>query len=191
MRQGIGIDFGTTNSTVALYDGERVRYLPLEAVVGGEVMPTALYLSRERQASVGRAAIDRYTRDNNGRTVRLSAGVVGAIEVTVAGTVDTDTNIERFGGAITNCFDVHAWTDQELPGRLFRSMKRWLGSATIDRVRVFDASYRIEALATPVLARMGEAIAEGAAGAGRRSTSVGRSATKDAPRTRVRSLSRA
>jgi len=166
MPQGVGIDFGTTNSTVALYDGEHVRYLQLEPVAGGEVMPTALHLSRERKAAVGRAAIERYTRDNNGRTVQLSAELVGAIEVTVAGTLSTDTNIARFGGAITNSFDVHAWTDQELPGRLFRSVKRWLGSATVDRVRVFDANYRIVALTTPVLARMGEAIAAEAGGAG-------------------------
>ena len=43
---GIGVDFGTTNSAVAVYDGARVRYLSLEPVDGGEVMPTALYLSR-------------------------------------------------------------------------------------------------------------------------------------------------
>ena len=97
--QGIGIDFGTTNSSVALYDGKRLRYLRLEPVDGGEVMPTALYLSRDRQAAVGRAAIDRYTRDNAGRTVRLSAEEVGAITVTVAGT-DQSVGLDD-GGSIT------------------------------------------------------------------------------------------
>jgi len=167
---GIGIDFGTTNSSVALYDGERVRYLRLEEVPDGEVMPTALYLSRDRQAAVGRAAIDRYTRDNAGRTVRLSAEEVGAITVTVAGT-DQSVGLDD-GGSITRSFEVHAWTDQDLPGRLFRSVKRWLGSATVERVRVFDAHYRIVALATPVLTAMSEAIA--AADAGRGTPFVGR-----------------
>lgn len=164
MRHGIGIDFGTTNSTVALYDGEHVRYLPLEPGDGGDVMPTALYLSRERQAAVGRAAIDRYTSENAGRTVRLAAEEVGVISMTVAGTESTDTNIEADGGAITNTFGVHAWTDQELPGRLFRSVKRWLGNSSLDTVRVFDRSYRVVALATPVLARMSELITTHAAG---------------------------
>ncbi len=167
---GIGIDFGTTNSSVALYDGERVRYLCLEPVEDGEVMPTALYLSRDRQAAVGRAAIDRYTRDNTGRTVQLTAEEVGAITVTVAGT-DQSVGLDD-GGSITRSFEVHAWTDQDLPGRLFRSVKRWLGSASVERVRVFDAHYRIVALATPVLAAMREAIA--AAGAGRGAPCVGR-----------------
>ncbi len=155
---GIGIDFGTTNSTVAVYDGQRLRYLPLEPVAGGEVMPTALYLSRDRQAEVGRAAIDRYTLDNSGRTVQLTAEEVGAITVTVAGT-DATRGLED-GGSITHSFEVHAWTDQDLPGRLFRSVKRWLGSASVERVRVFDAHYRIVALATPVLSHLREALAD-------------------------------
>jgi hypothetical chaperone protein len=167
---GIGIDFGTTNSSVALYDGQRVRYLRLEPVEDGEVMPTALYLSRDRQAAVGRAAIDRYTRDNTGRTVQLTAEEVGAITVTVAGT-DQSVGLDD-GGSITRSFEVHAWTDHELPGRLFRSVKRWLGSASVERVRVFDAHYRIVALATPVLAAMRETIA--AAGGGRGVPFVGR-----------------
>ena len=158
MQQGIGIDFGTTNSTVALYDGEHVRYLSLEPEDGSEVMPTALYLTRQHQAEVGRAAIDRYSRDNAGRTVELSSEEVGVISVVVSGTLSTDTNIQRFGGAIKSTFGVHAWTDQALPGRLFRGVKRWLGSSSLDRVRVFDRAYRIVALATPVLARMAEVI---------------------------------
>jgi hypothetical chaperone protein len=161
---GIGIDFGTTNSTVAVYDGERVTYLPLEPVEGGEVMPTALYLSRDRRAEVGRAAIDRYTSDNIGRTVQLTAEEVGAITVTVAGT-DQSVGLDD-GGAITHTFEVHAWTDQELPGRLFRSVKRWLGSSTVERVKVFDASYRIVALATPVLSHLRAALAQEARGPG-------------------------
>jgi hypothetical chaperone protein len=119
--QGIGIDFGTTNSTVALYDGECVRYLRLEQADVGEVMPTALYLSREGKAAVGRAAITQFAHDNSGRTVCLTPEEVGVISVTVAGTENTDTSIEAYDGAITNTFDVHAWTDQELPGRLFRT----------------------------------------------------------------------
>jgi hypothetical chaperone protein len=163
--QGIGIDFGTTNSTVAVYNGERVRYLQLEPEHDGAVMPTALYLSRERQGAVGRAAIDRYTRENTGRTVHLTAEGVGEITVTVAGT-DRTAGLDD-GGAITQSFEVHAWTDQDLPGRLFRSVKRWLGSTSVERVRVFDTQYRIVALVTPVLAHLRGAIgAEAAGGAG-------------------------
>ena len=38
---------------------------------------------------------------------------------------------------------VHAFTDQALPGRLFRGVKRWLGTEKLDRVRVFEGRYRL------------------------------------------------
>lgn len=40
---GIGIDFGTTNSTVAVFDGAKVSYLNLDALSPSPtIMPTAL-----------------------------------------------------------------------------------------------------------------------------------------------------
>ncbi len=161
---GIGIDYGTSNCTVAVYDGETVRYADLEAGHGSpEVMPSALYLEREGGFEVGRAAIEAYVADNAGRTVRLSAEHVGEISVTVAGTDDTPGSDD---GAITDEFSVHALTDQEMPGRLFRGVKRWLGNSSTDRVRVFDSRYRIVALVTPLLARLAEASRSVASNAG-------------------------
>ena len=151
---GIGIDYGTSNCAVAVYDGETVRHVHLEAErASPEIMPSALYLEREGGFEVGQAAIDAYVADNAGRTVRLSAERVGEISVTVAGTESTAGCDD---GAITDEFEVHAFTDQEMPGRLFRGVKRWLGNGSIDRVRVFDSRFRIVALATPVLSRLAE-----------------------------------
>ena len=152
---GIGIDYGTSNCAVAFYDGETVRYATLEAGhASPEVMPSALYLERQGGFEVGRAAIDAYVSDNAGRTIRLSPERVGEISVTVAG---TDGTAGHDDGAITDHFEVHAFTDQETPGRLFRGVKRWLGNSSTDRVRVFDSRYRIVALVTPVLSRLAEA----------------------------------
>ena len=147
---GLGIDFGTTNSAVVLYDGERFTQ-----VVG--VMPSALYLDREFQADIGQPAIDRYLRENTDRVVELTAEEVGEVVFTVAGG-DEFQGSKQDGGAITTSVQVHAWTDAELPGRLFRSVKRWLGSGSIDRVRVFERSYRIVALVTPILAHLRETV---------------------------------
>ena len=41
-RVGVGVDFGTTNSVAAVYDGEHLSLLDLEA--GGSVMPRQLTL---------------------------------------------------------------------------------------------------------------------------------------------------
>ncbi len=155
---GIGIDFGTSNCAVAIADEDGVRHAALEPdSATPEVMPSALYLARDRTQEVGYEAIDTYVRENAGRSIRLRREKVGEIEVTVAGTLTTIGQDD--GGAITDQFAVYAETDQDMPGRLFRGVKRWLGNRSLDRVRVFDASYRIVALVTPILA----ALREGAA----------------------------
>jgi hypothetical chaperone protein len=153
---GIGIDFGTSNSSVAIFDGHELRYVELEPKSASpEVMPTALYLDRALSAEVGRSAIDTYMRDNAGRLIELKAEEIGEILITVAGTDNTQGSGD--GGAITSAAHVHAFTDQDMPGRLFRSVKRWLGNASVDRVRVFEARYRIVALVTPILTHLREA----------------------------------
>jgi hypothetical chaperone protein len=155
---GIGIDFGTSNSSVALYDGERIEYLAIEADAPREVMPSALYLNRRLEARTGRRAIAEYMRENAERVVQLTRESVGEIEVTVSGGDEIQGPKDQ-GGAITDTYAVHAFTDRDMPGRLFRSVKRWLGDSAIERVRVFDARYRIVALLTPMLGRLhGEAV---------------------------------
>jgi hypothetical chaperone protein len=148
---GVGIDFGTSNSSVALFDGHELRYVSVDdASELSQVMPTALYLDRSRSGTIGQAAIDAYLRENTGRLIELRKEEVGTIEITVAG----GENIRGAwadGGAITDTFAVHAFTDVDLPGRLFRSLKRWLGNSRVQRVRVFDGQYRIVALITPIL----------------------------------------
>ena len=74
-RIGIGIDFGTTNTAAAVYDGERVSLVELDAP--SQIMPSATYIDSELQTLTGQAAIDRYIADNVGRTVELVSEVVG------------------------------------------------------------------------------------------------------------------
>ena len=57
----IGVDFGTTNSGAAVYDGQQVHILPLDPQSSDPtVMRSVLYLTREHQVSVGRAAMEAY-----------------------------------------------------------------------------------------------------------------------------------
>ena len=164
---GIGVDFGTSNSSVALFDGETLRFASLEPEAPAvEVMPSALYLDRSRRAVVGRRAVETYLGENAGRRVTLEREDLGDILITTAGTADIQ-GPKQDGGAITVAVPVHALTDRELPGRLFRGLKRWLGDEQIDRVQVFGGRYRIVALVTPILARLAEA-------AGSRRAHVGR-----------------
>ena len=122
---GMGIDFGTSNSSVALFDGREIRYASVdEASELAHVMPTALYLDRRRSGTIGQAAIDAYLRENTGRLVELRREEVGIIEITVAGGEQIQGPLAD-GGAITEAFPVHAFTDLGLPGRLFRPEGAW------------------------------------------------------------------
>ena len=147
---GLGIDFGTTNSSAVYFDGR-----DFVDVVG--VMPTALYIGRDFSACVGQEAIDLYLRENTGRVVDLRAEEVGQVEFTIAGG-DLIQGPKQDGGAITTIAQVHAFVDRDQPGRLFRSVKRWLGDSSLESVRVFERAYRIVALVTPILVHLGDRV---------------------------------
>jgi molecular chaperone DnaK (HSP70) len=68
---GIGVDFGTSNSTVAWFDGTTLRCVAVEA--SSAILPTAIHLSREFVGSTGSEAIDRYVEENTARLVHLGA----------------------------------------------------------------------------------------------------------------------
>ena len=83
----LGMDFGTTNSGIALYDGRRVELLPLDPVnANPRVARSALYITNDQKVSIARAALQDYFEQNLGRTVRLEP-VSGRVLVrTVRGT---------------------------------------------------------------------------------------------------------
>jgi len=147
---GIGIDFGTSNSSIAIYDGKQVRNVKIKnRELESSYMPTAVYMTRELIPETGFAAIDRYLSDNAGRCIKLGREEVGRFTITVGGTEKAGTVAEQEG--ITIDVNAHALTDLDVPGRLFRSLKRWLGQPDIERVKVFAKNYRLVALLTPIL----------------------------------------
>jgi hypothetical chaperone protein len=155
MRYGVGIDFGTTNSAVAVYDGSEVRLVQLERE--GAIMPSATYIDRELQTSTGQSAIDRYIEGNTGRTVELIPEVVGETSEFVEGgdseslaAVETTTT-KIYGAAVI---------DSGLQGRLFRGVKRLLGDINVRRLMVFDTAFRLVALITPILLYIRQKLSE-------------------------------
>jgi hypothetical chaperone protein len=130
----IGLDFGTTNSGVGLFDGERVTVLPLDP--NGRdagVVRTLLYLTREGQVQVGQAAIDLYYEQNIGRARQLIREVVGEIQVVAA---EIPPHMRS----------VHVMVDALTPGRLFQSLKSGLKEAGFTGTDVFGRVYTLEEL---------------------------------------------
>jgi hypothetical chaperone protein len=148
---GIGVDFGTSNSTVAWFDGREIRYVRLET--SGPIMPTAIHLNRNYQALTGVAAVEQYVEENRARLVELVPEVIG-VQATAIG----DGKTRDADGAPENPRNVvyGPLVDRGMPGRLFLGLKRLLGNPQPDRLLVFDRPYRLVALITPILMRMRE-----------------------------------
>lgn len=58
----VGIDHGTTNSSIAFMDGDQPRVVKPDGV--DEVMPSAVYVNRQGRTLVGRPAIEAMARGN-------------------------------------------------------------------------------------------------------------------------------
>jgi hypothetical chaperone protein len=152
-RLGVGLDFGTSNSTAAWFDGKTLHYVALEG--SSPVMPTAIHLDRNYVSMTGSDAIDQYVEENRGRLVELVPEVIGEMSTSIGGgdlgdsnpQLDTERNLV-YGPLV----------DRTLPGRLFHGLKRLLGDRSLDRLSVFSKPFRLVALITPVLVRMREAI---------------------------------
>ena len=153
MRAGIGIDFGTTNSTAAIFDGDRLTLVDLEN--GSPVMPSATYIDRHLQTQVGQQAIDAYVAGNTGRTVELIPEVIGErSDFVEQGSPDEPAPLQT----ATTLIYGRPLLDSGLKGRLFRGVKRLLGDSSIRRLLVFDHPFRPVALITPLLLHIRERI---------------------------------
>lgn len=151
-RHGLGIDFGTSNSAAAIFDGKRVTMVPLE---GSEpIMPSATYIDRNFQITTGQSAIEAYIRSNTGRKVELSAEYLGEGRTSTGQIGDAGLPEE----ASTQSFYGQSIVDAGEKGRLFRGIKRLLGDASVQRLMVFDRPFRLVALVTPLLLRIRESL---------------------------------
>ena len=146
----IGIDFGTSNSSVAAFDGRAVRLLPLDRHARDpQVMRSLLYITRDGEIVAGQRALDLYTEQNTGREVRLERRYIGEVKM--------------FYSDMTVVKDAFALVDVNEPGRLFQSLKRFLPVTSFKKTSVFGTEYRLEELVATLAAAMVGA-AEGALG---------------------------
>lgn len=143
---GIGVDFGTSNTAAAVFDGSKVTLVQLEA--DNPIMPSAVYFDRDYAVSVGEAAIAAYIAANQGRKVELSAEVIGEAR-TSTGQIDPETTLPSL--APSNLIYGQSFQDASMPGRLFRGIKRLLGIKSSERIMIFERPFRLVALITPIL----------------------------------------
>jgi hypothetical chaperone protein len=141
-----GLDFGTSNTSLAIWDGERATVLPIDALAGA-AMPTVLYVRRDGSSVVGRPAIQAYLADNRER---------GPItrEVKPLGVKLESSNPRQ------KTVEAVIYTDPASPGRLFQALKTFLGDALDVRTNVFGEARGLEELIAVVLGHVRERVHE-------------------------------
>jgi hypothetical chaperone protein len=150
---GVGVDFGTSNSTVAWFDGVRLRFVAMES--RSPILPSAVHLSREYVGSTGTQAIDLYVQENAARLVQLAPQIVGTASRAIE---DRSTDTDRLELETSRDVVYGPLVDHGLPGRLFLALKRLLANPGMSRLSVFGRPFRLVALLTPMLLRMRESV---------------------------------
>ncbi len=148
----LGIDFGTTNSSVAHYDGKILRSVQLDA--GSEnpnVLPSLIWIDREYNVQLGSSAAVEYLDKETGRRTVWTRRDLDPIEIIVAGAV-----VKGLGDSepIHYWHDIHIVTDLNANGRLIQSVKTALRDPRYEGTRIFDRTYTIDELIALPLSEM-------------------------------------
>jgi len=138
MNVKVGIDFGTSNSGVAVYDGRQVHLLPVDPKnVIPEVIKTVMYITREYRPSIGQEAVEHYYRDNVNRQRRFVKQWTGEIDV--------------YGADMHYVQDVFVYVDELQPGRLLQYLKTALRKENYEGTQIFERYYTVGDLAKTYL----------------------------------------
>jgi hypothetical chaperone protein len=134
----VGIDFGTSNSGVAVYDGQHVRLLPVDPknVLPG-VIKTVMYITRDYRTSIGQEAVENYYRDNVNRQRRFVKQWAGEIDV--------------YGSDMHYVRDIYVYVDELQPGRLLQYLKTALRKENYAGTQVFERFFTVGDLAQTYL----------------------------------------
>lgn len=156
-----GVDFGTSNSSIAIARGDEIRVLDVDHLNDSpKSLPSLLYISSEGESIVGRAAANAFIERNVDREVVLQQIDLGiSIEGYVASEPDKSEGYRprEDGGTWNEAVRAHATVEVNSPGRLFQSIKSSLRFRDFKGTEVFGTTYQIEELTAAILQRMKEA----------------------------------
>jgi len=126
----VGIDFGTSNSGVAVSDGSQVHLLPVDRLNSvPEVVKSILYITKDHRTYIGQEAIQLYYRHNVNRTRRFVKKWAG--------------EIDYHGAEMDYVTDVFVYVDELRPGRLLQFIKTALRSENYTGTDIFDRYFSL------------------------------------------------
>jgi len=149
-----GVDFGTTNSSVAASTADNVEILDLDPSNDSpKSLPSLLYIARDGERIVGREAAKAFINRNVGREVvtkKVDLGV--SIEGYVGGEMDKEDGMRpREEGQPSEAVRAQALVEVNSPGRLFQSVKTSLKLKEFKGTEVFGQTFLIEELTAMIL----------------------------------------
>jgi len=142
----VGIDFGTTNSSVAHFDGETLR--PMQLDPGNEnenVLPSLIYIKRNFKTLLGSQAAAAYLQHETGRRPIWEERYMGALHMIVGGPGSSP---------IEYMHDIYDMVDIAAKGRLLQSVKTVLRDPEYEGTNIFDRYYTIDELIAILLQAM-------------------------------------
>lgn len=136
--QRFGIDFGTTNSAIAFFDGQELQRPIVDPGSDNPlVLPSLLYIDRQQKSTAGLAAAREYLHHETGRRATWEKRRVGEIDVIASGVSYVQT--------------VHALVDVGAHGRLLQYVKTALRDPGYDGTQIFDRFYTVDELIALIL----------------------------------------
>jgi hypothetical chaperone protein len=149
----LGIDFGTTNTSAAVFDGHKLDYIPLDPQNSEKHnLRSIIYIDGKQNIRFGVDAVQTFLREDTGRPVVLEEKVVGTIENTVS-----RISFGPLAGnddPITIIYDVVINEDVGIRGRLLQSIKTALRAASYKGTQIFNQYYTVEELIALILAHV-------------------------------------
>ncbi len=142
----IGIDFGTTNSSIAHYDGSTLHPVQLDSSNENPyVLPSLIWIDQDYQTQLGTDAATEYLERETGRRIVWAKRDIGAIEIIVAGAGSSPIHYWH---------DVNIVTDVAANGRLLQSVKTALRDPRYLGTDIFERYYTVDELIALILKAM-------------------------------------
>lgn len=132
-----GIDFGTSNSTIAVAYRDRVETLPVETGPVATALPSIIYLHRDHNRAAGEQAAEQFLLTGSKRTKCSKCSLTRMFD----GVVDTSCKQYRSGG---ECQDA----------RIISGVKSFLAEIEFSRTHSWATDFALDDLVAVVLRRL-------------------------------------
>jgi hypothetical chaperone protein len=133
----VGLDFGTSNSSIALYQEGKINLFDLDpGAVNRRMLRSLIFINRAQEHFVGAEAVLKYQELETGRSVYWETKNMGQVQMVVGGG----------SSPIIYWDDLMVQVDTAAQGRLIQSIKTGLRTPKYEGTEIFDQYYPIESL---------------------------------------------